>query len=143
MRSTYRTLAMLVAIGVVLQVAFVAFAWFDVLAATDDGEAFSTYEDDSNIGHTLHGYFGIGIPLVSLALLIVAFFAKIPGGVKWAAIVFGVAVLQVVLAIVAFGLPVIGALHGINALVLAGVAGRAAKQASDAPAAPARTSRVA
>jgi len=129
MRSTYRVLAQLVAIGVVLQVAFIAFAWFDVLSAVDDGQAFADFEDDSNVGHLLHSIGGTVIPLLGLALLVVSFFAKIPGGVKWAAIVFGVVVLQFVLAIVAFSAPVIGALHGVNALVLAGVADQAARRA--------------
>lgn len=125
-RTTYRVLAILVAVGVVLQAAFIAFAWFDVIAAIDGGQAF-TAEDDGNAGHALHGFFGMTlIPLIALALLIVSFFAKIPGGIKWAGIVFGVTVLQVVLAIVAFSAPIVGALHGMNALLLAVVAGRAA-----------------
>ena len=45
---------------------------------------------------------------------------------KWAGIVFGVIVLQVALAFAAFSAPIIGALHGINALVLLGAAARAA-----------------
>ena len=70
------------------------------------------------------------IPLLCLALLIVSFFAKIPGGVKWAAIVVGVAALQIALALVSFDAPWIGILHGLNAFALAGVAGRAAREAS-------------
>jgi hypothetical protein len=52
----------------------------------------------------------------------VSFFAKVPGGVKWAGITFLLVALQITLAFVAFGTPVVGALHGINALVLLGVA---------------------
>jgi hypothetical protein len=40
--------------------------------------------------------------------------------------VFGLIVLQVALAFAAFSAPIIGALHGINALLLLGAAGRAA-----------------
>jgi len=135
MRSTYRVLAILIAVVVVLQAASIAFAWFDVLSAVDDGKAFSDIED-RNAGHNMHSIGAILIAVLGLLLLIVSFFAKIPDGVKWAGIVFGVVVLQWVLAIVAFGVPAIGFLHGINALVLAGVAGRASRQASvtDAPA---------
>lgn len=129
MKATYRVLAILIAVGVVLQAASIAYAWFDVLGAVDDGQAFT--EDDGNSGHVIHGVIGvIGIPLIALLLLVVSFFAKVPDGVKWAAIVFGVAVLQVALAFVAFSAPAVGALHGINALVLAGVAGRASAMAS-------------
>lgn len=143
MKATYRVLAILVAVGVVLQAATIAFAWFDVIAAIDGGQAF-TGEDDGNAGHAMHGIFGMTlIPLIALALLIVSFFAKIPGGIKWAGIVFGVTLLQVVLAIVAFSAPIIGALHGINALVLAIVAGKAAAVAgSGATTSPRARSRT-
>ena len=130
MKATDRVLAILVSVGVVLQAAAIAFAWFDVISAVDSGQAYAS-EDDGNVGHALHGIVGMTlIPMIALALLIVSFFAKLPDGIKWAAIVFGVTVLQVVLAIVAFSAPVIGALHGVNALVLAVVAGRAAAVAN-------------
>lgn len=130
MKATYRVLAILVSVGVVLQAAAIAFAWFDVISAVDSGQTYAS-EDDGNIGHALHGIVGMTlIPVIALALLIVSFFAKLPDGIKWAAIVFGVTVLQVVLAIVAFSAPIIGALHGVNALVLAVVAGRAAAVAN-------------
>jgi hypothetical protein len=72
------------------------------------------------------------IPLTSLILLIVSFFAKVPRGVMFAAIIVGLVALQV------FVLPALsrevgsgfGALHGINALVLMGVALMAAQRAS-------------
>ncbi len=131
MRSTYRVLAILVSVGVVLQAAWIGLAWFTVISDTESGIVFDE-NSEFNIGHTLHSLGGLVIPVLCLALLIVAFFAKIEGGVKWAAIVVGVAVLQVVLGIASFSLPAIGALHGINAFVLAGVAGAAAKRAGEA-----------
>ncbi len=134
MRSTYRVLALTVAVGVVLQAAFIAFGFFDVLSTVDDGQI---YDGEYNAGQVLHAMGGYLTLLVSLILLIVSFFAKIAGGVKWAAIVFGVALLQVLLAFGAFGLPVIGLLHGLNAFALAGVASLAAKQASTATSAAA------
>jgi len=139
-RSAYRILAILVAAGVVLQAATIAFAWFDVLGDLDSG---AVYDENSegNIGHILHGILGMMvIPLLSLVLLIVSFFARIPDGVKWAGIVFGVAVLQVALAFVSFGVPAVGALHGMNALLLAFVASKAAMLArATTPAGPAAT----
>ncbi|MGH3384145.1 MAG: DUF6220 domain-containing protein [Nocardioidaceae bacterium] len=129
MRSTYRALAGLIAIGVVLQAAAIGFAWFDVLKEVDGGAVFDE-GSEGNAGHALHGMIGMmAIPVLSLLLLIVSFFAKIPGGVKWAAIVLLVVVVQVALAFVSFEAPVIGALHGANALVLMGVAGMASRQA--------------
>ncbi len=133
MRSTYRALAGLVALGVIAQAAFIAFGTFDVINVVEDGEI---YDGDYNAGQVLHSIGAMAISAIGLALLIVSFFAKIPGGVKWAAIVIGLIALQWALAVVAFEAPVIGLLHGINALVLAGAAGRAAALARE-PAAPA------
>ena len=131
MRSTYRVLAGLIALGVVLQAAFIALAWFTVINEVDGG--FILDENyDGNAGHALHGIVGTAvIPALALVLLILSFFAKIQGGIKWAAIVFGLVALQFALAIVSFEAPVIGLLHGINAFVLAGAAGRAAALTRD------------
>jgi hypothetical protein len=131
MRSTYRVLAMLLAVGVVLQAAFVAWGSFAVHRSADDGEVYST--SDLNAGLSAHAVVGMSImPLIALLLLIVSFFARIPGGVKWAAITFGVTLLQVVLAYVSFAAPVTGLLHGLNAFALAGVASVAMRKAREA-----------
>ncbi|MGY1618772.1 hypothetical protein ACI797_18690 [Geodermatophilus sp. SYSU D00691] len=127
MRQTYRVLAGLIALGVVLQAASVAFGWFEVISEVDEGAVFDE-NTEFNLGQVLHGVVGlIVIPALSLILLIVSFFAvkQVPHGRTWAGIVFGAVVVQVVLAFVSFGLPAIGALHGINAFVIAGAAGRA------------------
>jgi hypothetical protein len=135
-RVVYRILAILIAAGVVVQAAAIAFALFDIEHQTDDGQLYS--KDSHNAGIALHSALGeMVIPLIALLLLIVSFFAGIPGGVKWAAITFGVLVLQIVLAFAGDGLPAIGVLHGINAFVLAGVASIAARQARLAEAPPA------
>jgi len=132
MRATYRVLAMLIAAGVVLQAAFIAVGWFQVLHETDDGTVFDK-NSDRNWAQVAHGVAGnMVIPLIVILLLIVAFFARIPGGVKWAAITFGVVVLQVLLAFVSFAAPIVGALHAINAFALAGVASIAARKAREA-----------
>ena len=139
MRTTYRVLAMLIAIFVVVQAAVIAVAWFAALASLDDGTVLDkNYE--GNWAHAAHGQIGMLVmPIIAIALLIVSFFAHIPGGVKWAAITFGVTVLQIVLAFVAFNASIVGALHGINAFVLAGIASvamRKARLASTAEPAP-------
>lgn len=136
MRIAYRILAMLIAAGVVVQAAAIAFALFDIEHKTDDGQVYS--KDSHNGGIALHSVLGeMVIPVIALLLLIVSFFAAIPGGVKWAAITFGVLVLQVVLAYAGDGLPAIGVLHGINAFALAAVASIAMRKArlADSPAA--------
>jgi hypothetical protein len=127
-RIAYRILAMLIAAGVVVQAAAIAFALFDIEHKTDDGQVFS--KDSHNGGIALHSVLGeMVIPVIALLLLIVSFFAAIPGGVKWAAITFGVLVLQVVLAFAGDALPAIGVLHGINAFALAAVASIAMRKA--------------
>jgi hypothetical protein len=52
----------------------------------------------------------------------------VDGGVKWAGFVLLTVVAQWVLAIIAFEVPVIGALHALNAMVIAGVASMAARR---------------
>jgi hypothetical protein len=129
MRATYRVLALLIPIGVVLQAAAVAYAWFAVLHDADKGAVFDE-GSAPNAGHVVHSIGGMMVlPVIGLLLLIVSLFAKIPGGIKWAGIVFGVLVLQVLLAVLSFGAPIVGALHGINAFALAGVAAVAARKA--------------
>ena len=129
MKQTYRALAGLIALGVLVQAGAIAFGWFDAIAYVESGAVIDqNYE--RNAGHLLHGTVGMNVmPLLGLILLIVSFFAakSVPGARKWAGIVFGVIVLQVALAFAAFMVtPVLGALHGINALVLFGCAVRAA-----------------
>ena len=127
MKQTYRVLAGLIALGVLVQAGAVAFGWFDAINAVDSGEVIDG-DYEGNAGHAIHGIVGMMVmPLLALVLLIVSFFARkaVPGAVKWAGIVFGVTLLQVALAFAAFSAPVIGALHGINALVLLGTAARA------------------
>jgi hypothetical protein len=149
MRSAYRFLAYAIPVLVVVQAASIAFGLFGLGAWVDNGHTFTKAMVDGNtntsftgdVGFAIHGINGeMLIPLVALILLVVSFFAKIPGGVKWAAIVLLVVVIQVALAFVAFGAPVVGALHGLNAFVLFGLALMAAQRVNKtvAPAAPAR-----
>lgn len=143
MRATYRVLALLIAVGVVLQAMFIAIGWFQVLHDTDKGAVYDKNTGE-NWAQVAHGTVGVMVvPLIAIILLIISFFARIPGGVKWAAITFGVVVLQILFAFVGFAAPVLGALHGINAFALAGVASIAARKAREAetaaPAEPAAT----
>lgn len=142
MRATYRVLGLLIAIGVVLQAAFIAIAQFQILHDTDKGILYDkNTENWAQIAHSVLGT--IIIPLLAIVMLIVSFFAKIPGGAKWAGIVIGLIVLQVVLAFLGFAAPVAGSLHAFNAFAIAGVASVAARKARDvetaAPAAPVET----
>ncbi|HEU5487056.1 MAG TPA: hypothetical protein VFU98_19290 [Microlunatus sp.] len=143
----YRVLAFVVAGLVVVQAAAIAFAVFGLVHWIDGGGTLdaSTAGPDSNVsfpgvaGFMIHGMFGtMVIPIVVILLLVSSFFAKTPGAVKWALIVFGTTVVQIALGIFAHGLPHLGILHGAVALVLFGAAIMAAMQAKK-PAAPAET----
>jgi heme A synthase len=105
---------------VALQAASVALGFFTILHEVDDGGVFATgYDYESNIGIMIHRYVGLGlIPLAALVLLVLSFFTRAPGAVRWAAAVFGLVVLQVALVFVAFVVAWGGALHGLNALAL-------------------------
>ena len=138
MRSTYRVLAYLVAIGVAVQAAAIAFAFFGLGRWIQDGGVLdkATMESEGAgftgvLGFAVHGINGqMVIPAIALLLLITSFFARIPGGVLWAGIVVLVVALQVALGLLSFAVVGLGMLHGLNALVLFGVALIAARRAS-------------
>jgi hypothetical protein len=143
MRKTYRILAYLVAAEVVVQAT--AIAWFvaGLGAWVTDGGTLdnSVIESEEFVfpeiaGVIVHGINGaIVVPVIALALLVVSFFAKIPGGVKWAAIVFGLTVAQGQIGYLGHDFPLAGAVHGLNALVLFAVALVTARRARRVPAA--------
>jgi hypothetical protein len=62
------------------------------------------------------------IPIIVLLFLISSFFAKVPGGVKWALFVFLATLVQVALGLFAHSVAGLGWLHGLNALILFGLA---------------------
>jgi hypothetical protein len=137
MKATYRVLCYLVPVLVALQAMFIALGVFGLGAWVEDDNNFtkSVLENDSSsvtgsIGFALHNFGAIALALVALVLLIVSFFAKIEGGVRWAVLVFADVLLQWVLAFVSFGVWAVGALHGLNAFVLFGLAMAAATNAT-------------
>jgi hypothetical protein len=139
MRTAYRVLAYLVAIEVVIQAAAIAFALFGFTKWIEKGNTFdkTVLESDTppeflgGLGFPIHGINGqMLVPLIALILLIVSFFAKVPRGVMWAGIIVVLVALQIALGIL--GGAVSGLFHGINALVLFGIAVTAAQQAKPA-----------
>jgi hypothetical protein len=130
MRSSYRVLAYIIAAEVVVQAAAIAFAVFGFFKWIDDGNTFDkAVMNDENASFTglagfiIHGINGqMVIPLLALVLLIISFFARVPGGVKWAGGILALVVVQVLLGVFGHAAPLLGPLHGINALILLGVA---------------------
>ena len=71
-------------------------------------------------------HIGLGylVVLSFLVLLILAAIARVGRPrLVWSALLFGLGILQVLLAWFGFEVPAIGALHPINALLIAGLAG--------------------
>ena len=131
MRAVYRFFAGLIAVEVVIQAAAVVYGVFGLAKYVDDGHTVtkSMFDEGADThftgigGLALHGMNGtMLIPLIGLLFLIVSFFAKVPKGVMWAAITFGLIIVQVALGIFAHSVPALGILHGPNALLLFGVA---------------------
>ncbi|MDT7615943.1 MAG: hypothetical protein QOF00_3390 [Pseudonocardiales bacterium] len=126
MRTTYRVLAYLIAVGVAVQAATIAYVLFGLGRWIQDGGVLdkATMESegagfDGVIGFAIHGINGeMVIPALALILLVVSFFAKVPRGVMWAGVIVGLIIVQVALGIVSSAVPGLGLLHGLNALLL-------------------------
>lgn len=139
MRTVYRVLAFLLAIEVLIQAMAVAYAiaglgkWVE-----DDGGVLNKQVMDADSpdfpgvgGFMLHGMNGMMIiPILVLLLLIMSFFAKVPGGVQKAAILLGLVALQVFLGIFSHSVPYVVVLHVLNAFAILGIALMAGRSAS-------------
>ena len=144
MRSTYKFLAYAIAVLVVVQAGAIAWAFFGLndWITNDNGVVDKALlectdcemEFTAEWGFAIHMFFNglLLIPLLSLLLLVSSFFAKVPAGVAHAVGIVALVVLQViVLPMLSREIdPAFGALHGINALVLLGVALMAGRKAA-------------
>ncbi len=151
MRSVYRWLAFIIAAEVALQAAVMVYAiaglgiWVERDSGVLDKAAFESEAPifPEAVGFMLHGINGMMvIPALALILLIVSFFAKIPGGPKWAALVLLAVVVQVALGIFGNENAIFGGLHGINALILFSLAVVAGRRASSVTAGHTSPERV-
>jgi heme A synthase len=138
MKTAYRVFAYLIAALVMVQAAAVAYGFFGLGKWVEDGGTLDKGAMESDTVHftgggglAVHGIVGSAVvPLVALLFVVLALFAKVPGGVKWALITFATVVVQVVLGIAAHSVPALGMLHGLVALALFGVAITAAMRVS-------------
>ena len=131
MRTAYRVLAYLIALEVMIQAAAVTYGTAGLFRWIDDGATLdkaSLGDDESTTftgvgGFILHGMNGMMvIPALALILLIVAFFARVPGGAMWAGFVLLAVVAQVLFGMYAHEMPLLGLLHGLTAMILFGLA---------------------
>ena len=139
MRTAYRVLAFAIAALVAVQAAAIGYAVFAQLSWIENGGTLDKASIDSAPGtsaYIFHALDGGVVLLLSLALLIVSFFAKIPRGVRWAVIVLVCTDRPDRLGHAVASLAAIGAVHGAVALVLFGVAVMAAMRAGKPAAVP-------
>jgi hypothetical protein len=130
-RIAYKVLAYLVAAEVAIQAMVMVWAiaglgkWVDGGGVFDkaamESEGTPPFPEAAGItAHINNGFFVV--PALALVLLIVSFFTKVRGAIKWAVIVFVLVVVQVMLGILGHQFTLGGALHGLNALTLFGTA---------------------
>ncbi len=137
MRRVYQVLAYLVALEVVVQAAVMVWGiaglglWVDNGGVLDKATFEDAFEGGARpfpefLGLELHGMNGMMIiPVLALLLLVSSFFAKVPKGLAYAGGVVLLVALQIILGLAGHSVAGLGALHGINALLLFGVALRA------------------
>lgn len=126
MRKLYAGLAWIIAGGVVVQAAAIAFAFGGVLNRVSNGDVVDKALLESGgaggvgeLGFWIHGIVGGGvIPLLAIALLVVSFFVRVRGAKLWAAITLGLVALQVTLGFSITDVPYLGLIHGANALAI-------------------------
>jgi hypothetical protein len=130
MRAAYKVLAYLVAAEVAVQAMVMVWGIAGLGKWVDGGGVFDKAVIESQgapfpevVGILAHGINGLFvIPGLALLLLIASFFTKVRGAIKWAVVVFLLVVVQGQLGELGHDLPLAGALHGLNALALFGVA---------------------
>ena len=130
MRTAYKVLAYIVAAEVAIQAMAMVWAIAGLVKWIDAGGVFdkSIMETGATpftevfgiIVHAINGTFVI--PAIALLLLIVSFFTKVRGAIKWAVIVLVLVVVQGQIGYLGHEFPFAGALHGLNALALFGAA---------------------
>jgi len=120
-RSAFRWLTAVLFTLVVVQVALAAFGGFDAVHKAKHVSISKKMIEDS---FNAHGLVGTLIVLVMLILLIVAAAGRIgPQQTKFVGLIFALGVLQYILGVVSTSAPVVGLLHGLNALAIFSTSG--------------------
>ena len=156
MRQTYRVLATIIAVLVVIQAMMMVwtiaglFDWIDEGGTLDKSVVEAWSEEPptfaGSFGFFWHSFIGgtILIPLMGLLLLIVSFFAKVPRGVVLAlAIVVSIVVQYFAGTLAEPDMIYLGLVHGLNAVILFSLAVFAARSAAEAGKVPQEASPAA
>ena len=141
-RTTFRYLTSVLFVALVVQVGLAGFGAFNAVHKADKGVLVSKKTIEN--GFDAHAALGTVILVVMLIMLIVAAAGRLgPTQVRFAAVLFGLGVLQIILGLVSTSAPALGFLHGINALAIYAVSALlahrtwVADRAAPAPGAPA------
>jgi hypothetical protein len=132
-QAVYRVWSLIVVAAVLLQIGFAGYGAFYVANKVDDNPVNeNTFED----GWGLHAGFGYLVVLLGLVFLLIALGARVgkPRTLRVLGL-FGLMILQVLLAWFGFEIPFIGVFHPINAFLILGLSGSLAYQAWRGPAA--------
>jgi len=135
MRLVYRILAYLISLTVVLQAAAIALGFFGLGSWIENGGTLNKAVMDSSTSHVtgdiglaFHSTVGMMvIPILGLLLVISSFFTRIRAAIWWSLIVLGCIVVQVLLGIFAHQAYALGAVHGVFAFAVLGVAAYAGR----------------
>ena len=121
MKGVYRYWAWIVFAAVCLQIGFAGYGAFYAANAVGDNPI---NEDKFEDGFGIHAGFGYLVVLLVLVYLLIAFGARVgkPRIIK-NAVLFGLLILQVLLAWFGSAVPAIGFFHPLNAMVIAGLSG--------------------
>jgi hypothetical protein len=118
-RTAFRIVASLTSLAVIVQVGFAGYGAFNAIDQADHGKLVS--QDTIENGFDPHGALGSVAIGLMLVLLIVALVARYK--IRVAALLFGLGIVQLLLAAGASSVAWVGFFHGVNALALAGIAG--------------------
>lgn len=121
LRTVYRFWAWVVFAAIILQVGFAGYGAFYVAHKADKGTVDQSKFED---GFGLHAGFGYIVVLLGLILLLLALAGRVRGRrLGMTGLLFGLLIVQVLLAWFGFDMPVIGFFHPVNALVLFALSG--------------------
>ena len=123
MNSAFRIWASLVSLAIIVQVGLASYGAFNAVDKSDDkGTIGKNAVSDGFNAHTVLGYAIVAGAIVLLVLAVVTRRAA-PNRLRWSALIFGLLVVQILLAGAGDATPWLGILHGMNALAIAGFAG--------------------
>ena len=119
MRTAFRIVASLTSLAVIVQVGFAGYGAFNAIDKADHGHDISKKTIEN--GFDPHGILGTIVLVLMLILLVVALVARYK--IRIAAVLFGLGIIQLLLAAGGTSAAWVGFFHGVNALAIAGVAG--------------------